>query len=330
MLILTEQQIRSIYSIDEAIRDLEKAIHLYTDGKIVNPPRTVLNFPEKSASVLYMPCAMEPVGKASIKVVTIFPNNPSKGKKTTQGVLLLSDTESGDLIACLNASYLTRLRTGAVSGIATKYLAKETASSVAVIGCGAMAEEQLQAVLEVRNIQEIRLINRTTAKAHSFAEKIIELKPDYKGSITVMEDANQAVTKSEIVICSTRSELPVFSGEILQPGTHINGIGSYLPHMREVDEETLVKCSKIVADTTKGVMEEAGDFLIPVKAGKWSFDNLYGEIGDLVSGKIKGRENNEEITFFKSVGIAYFDLAVAAAVYEKAIQVGVGTRVPSQ
>jgi ornithine cyclodeaminase/alanine dehydrogenase-like protein (mu-crystallin family) len=327
MLILSEEQIRSLYSMKDAIQDLEKALHYYNDGKILNPHRTVLEFPDKSASALYMPSAMEPIGISAIKVVTIFPQNPSIGKKTTQGVILLSDTDNGEHLACLNASYLTRLRTGAVSGIATKYLAKETASTVAVIGCGAMAEEQLQAVLEVRNIKTIILYNRTRTKTDSFANKIAALKPDYSGSIIISDHPDEAVSKADIVICATRSETPVFSGSALQPGTHINGVGSYLPHMQEVDEDTLLKCSKIVADTIEGVKDEAGDFIIPTNAGRWSFESLHGEIGELASGQIAGREHDKEITFFKSVGIAYFDMAVAAAVYKKAVIDGVGTKV---
>jgi ornithine cyclodeaminase/alanine dehydrogenase-like protein (mu-crystallin family) len=327
MLILSEEEIRSIYSMNDAIRDLESALRSHAEGKVVNPLRTVLEFPDKHASALYMPSAMATIGKAAVKVVTIFPDNPSHGKKTTQGVILLSDTENGDHVACLNASYLTRLRTGAVSGIATKYLAKKTAESVAVIGCGAMAEEQLQAVLEVRDIREIMLYNRTKAKAYTFAEKIQDLQPGFTGTVMIVDDPNEAVTRADIINCATRTELPIFSGKALQPGAHINGVGSYLPHMQEVDEETVLRCSKIVADTIEGVEEEAGDLIIPAAKGIWSFEKLHGELGELVTKKILGRENDEEITFFKSVGIAYFDLAAAAAVYEAATREGIGTTV---
>nr|WP_309101489.1 NAD(P)-binding domain-containing protein [Fredinandcohnia onubensis] len=327
MLILSESQIRSLYSMSDAIQDLEAALIQNNDGKVMNPHRTVLVFPEKEASALYMPSSMDSVGKSAVKVVTIFPHNPSVGKKTTQGVILLSDTENGEHLACINASYLTRLRTGAVSGIATKYLAKKDASSVAVIGTGAMAEEQLQAVLEVCEVKEIMLYNRTKEKAKMFEKRIAELSPGYTGSITIMDHPDEAVSKADIVICATRSDTPVFSGKSLQPGTHINGVGSYLPHMQEVDEETVLRCSKIVADTIEGVKDEAGDLIIPAEKGLWSFSDLHGELGELASGKIIGREDNEEITFFKSVGIAYFDLAVAAAVYEKALRTGVGTQV---
>ncbi|MCM3569712.1 ornithine cyclodeaminase family protein [Neobacillus mesonae] len=327
MLILSEPQIRSLYTMKDAIKDLEKALLDYIEGKIANPHRTVIDFPDKSASALYMPSAIESVGKSAVKVVTIFPNNPSIGKRTTQGVVLLSDTNNGEYLGCLNASYLTRLRTGAVSGIATKYLAKKDASSIVVIGTGAMAEEQLQALLVVRDIKTIMLFNRTKEKAQIFAGKIKKLDPEYSGEIVVMDDVDEAVSKADIVICSTRSNIPVFSGKALQPGTHINGIGSYLPHMQEVDEETLHRCSKIVVDTMEGVKNEAGDFIIPANRGTWSFSQLHGEIGQLAAGQIAGRESGEEITFFKSVGIAYFDIAVAAAAYEKAIKAGVGTLV---
>ncbi|WP_010677975.1 ornithine cyclodeaminase family protein [Bacillus timonensis] len=327
MLILSESEIQSFYSMSDAILDLEVALTYNNEGKVLNPHRTVLDFPKEEASALYMPSSIEPIGKSAVKVVTIFPHNPSVGKKTTQGVILLSDTHSGEHLACINASYLTRLRTGAVSGIATKHLAKKNASSVVVIGTGAMAEEQLQAVLEVREIKDIMLYNRTKEKAFQFEKKIAELSPRYTGSITIMDNPDEAVLRADIVICATRSITPVFQGKVLQPGAHINGVGSYLPHMQEVDEETIMRCSKIVADTMEGVKGEAGDLIIPANKGIWRFSDLHGELGELVTGKIAGRESDEEITFFKSVGIAYFDLAVAASVYDKAIKAGVGTKV---
>lgn len=327
MLILSEKQIRSLYSMEDAIKDMEEALIAYNEGKILNPHRTVLDFPSKNASALYMPSAMEPIGKSAVKVVTIFPDNPKQGMKTTQGVILLSDAYDGQHVACLNASYLTRLRTGAISGVATKQLARKDAKTVAVIGCGAMAEEQLQAVCEVRDISHIILYNRSADKARNFAEKLNEIVPSYEGDLTVLENADKAVEQTDIVICSTRSETPVFSGKSLKPGTHINGVGSYLPHMQEVDYETIEKASKIVADTIVGVKDEAGDLIIPVNEGKWSFDQLHGELTELAAGTISGRETAEEITFFKSVGAAYFDLAAAAAVYDKAIAAGVGTEV---
>lgn len=327
MLILSEEEVRSLYTMKEAIADIEQALKLNVQGLVNNPERTVINYPEKWASTLFMPSAIEPIGISAVKVVTIFPDNPAVGKRTTQGVILLSDTENGDHLACMDASYLTRLRTGAASGAATKKLAKQGAESAAVIGCGRMAEEQLQAVLETRPIKKIWLFNRTKERAEQFAECISGLSPTYNGTVQIVNEADSAVREADIVICSTRSEKPVFSGNVLRPGTHINGVGSYLPHMQEVDEVTLQKCSKIVVDTIHGVKEEAGDFIIPEKTGAWDFSRLHGELGELASGLIAGRESEDEITFFKSVGIAYFDLVVAAAVFKKAKASGVGTEV---
>lgn len=328
MLVLSEKEIRSIYTMKEAIADIEHALQLHVKGTVENPVRTVIQYPEKNASTLIMPSAVEPIGISAVKVVTIFPDNPSVGKNTTQGVILLSDTNEGDHVACLEASYLTRLRTGAASGVATKKLARKNARVVAVIGCGRMAEEQLQAVLEVRPIEQIWLFNRTTERAEQFAKRISKLSPNYTGEVRIAGEANAAVEKADIVICSTRAETPVFSGDALRPGTHINGVGSYLPHMQEVDEVTLQRCSKIIVDTIAGAKEEAGDFLIPEKEGKWDFSLLHGELDQLAAGQITGRETEEEITFFKSVGTAYFDLAVAAAAYKKAVELGYGTEVP--
>lgn len=325
MLILSEQEIRSIYTMKEAIADIEHSLQLHFKGRVENPERTVINYPEKKASTLIMPSAIEPIGISAVKVVTIFPENPSVGKRTTQGIIVLSDTEHGDHLACMDASYLTRLRTGAASGVATKKLAKEDATTVAVIGCGRMAEEQLRAVHEVRSIKKTILFNRTEERAREFAKRIYMLLPTYNGEVHIVDEANASVKEADIVICSTRSETPVFSGEALRPGTHINGVGSYLPHMQEVDEITLQSCSKIVVDTIEGAKEEAGDFLIPEKFGTWDFSMLHGELDELASGEIPGRETKEEVTFFKSVGIAYFDLAVAAAVYQKAMEMGYGT-----
>lgn len=324
MLLLSENDIQELYNMEAAISDVEVALTKYVNGEVTNPHRTVLDFPSENASALYMPSSMEKAGVTGVKVVTIFPNNPLQGQKTTQGVILLSDTKTREHLACMNASYLTRLRTGAISGIATKHLARENAEQVAVIGCGAMAVEQLDAVLTVRKIKKIYLYNRTKEKAVLFAKNIMNSHPLFPGEIFVVDSPDEAVGSADIIICATRSETPVFSGDSLKAGTHINGVGSYLPHMQEVDEATILKSNKIVVDTLSGVKEEAGELIIPASKGIWSFDLIHGELAQLAENIIPGRENHDEITFFKSVGIAYFDLAVAYAVYKEAVQKGVG------
>ena len=328
MLMLSERQIREIFGMAEALPAIRRAVLDHQRGLIANPHRTVIEFPEREASALYMPTAMPSIGKAAIKVVTIFPQNPLKGMRTTQGVTLLSSSEDGSHLACMDASYLTRLRTGAISGVATECLAKADATTVAVTGCGNMAVEQLEGVLHVRPIRKVVLWSPKTQSVDAFRAMMPQRFPDYRGEVAAAGTADAAVAEADIVIAATRALQPFFRADSLRPGTHINGVGSYLPHMQEIGLDVIARCAKVVVDTLAGVKDEAGDFLIPIAAGQWAWDRLHGEIGQVVAGEIPGRENAEEITFFKSVGVAYFDLAMAAAVYEKAKAMNVGVEVP--
>lgn len=325
MLIVNEQQIMRTYNMNEAIKDVEDVLKAKVVEKVANPHRTVIEFPQYEASALYMPSAdlMEEI--TAVKVVTIYPNNPVNGKPTTQGVVLLSDARNGEHVAMLNASYLTRLRTGALSGIATNYLARKNAKILTIIGTGAMAFEQALGVLAVRDIERIILFNRTAEKAKKFGEKLKEF--GVKVPFEVVEDVSIAVRLADIICCATRSNKPVFNGEDLQPGTHINGVGSYLPHMLEMDVTTIKRALKIVVDDLVGVKDEAGELIHAEKIGEWSFDEVHGEIGQLVVEGITGRENKKEITLFKSVGAAYFDLAVAKGAYVKAKEQNIGTHI---
>jgi ornithine cyclodeaminase/alanine dehydrogenase-like protein (mu-crystallin family) len=325
MIILSEKEIQSIYTMKDAIRDVEAILREERSGKMQTPERTVLNFPERDASVLYMPCASSTM--AAVKIVSIFPHNPKQGKPTTQGVIVVTNTKTGEHAALLNATYLTRLRTGAVCAIAAQYLARRGASRLAVIGTGAMAREQVAGMLAVRPITEMFLYNRTKEKAEQFAAYIREAHPEWQGMIHVMDNADEAVRQAHIVICSTRSTTPVFSGTALQPGTHINAIGSYLPHMQELDVETILKADCIVVDTKSGVKHEAGELIQAANTGTWSFEQIDAEVGELVTGEKSGRHHEKEITLFKCVGVASLDLAVAMGVYKKAVENGKGTTI---
>ncbi|EZP78869.1 ornithine cyclodeaminase [Parageobacillus genomosp. 1] len=325
MIVLSEREIQSVYTIEDAIRDVEAILREERSGKLQNPERTVLNFPERDASVLYMPCAASSM--AAVKVVSIFPHNLKHGKPTTQGVIVVTNTETGEHAALLNATYLTRLRTGAVCAIAAKYLARRDASRLAVIGTGAMAREQVAGMLAVRPITKMFLYNRTKEKAEQFAAYIREAYPEWQGTIHVMDNADEAVRQAHIVICSTRSTTPVFSGTALQPGTHINAIGSYLPHMQELDVETILKADRIVVDTKSGVKHEAGELIQAANTGTWSFEQIDAEVGELVTGEKSGRQHEKEITLFKCVGVASLDLAAAMGVYKKAVENGKGTAI---
>ncbi len=325
MLVVNEKQIQKLYKMTDAIQDITAMLKAKEAGKINNPHRTVLDFPVYDASALYMPSADLASQVSAVKVVTIFPENPAKGKPTTQGILLLSDATNGEHLAMMNASYLTRLRTGALSGIATDILAKANSRTLSVIGTGAMAFEQVLGVLAVRDIEKIILVNRTLEKAQAFGEKLRIHGVEIPYEVEI--DVEKAVKHADIICCATRSVVPVFNGIDLRPGTHINGVGSYLPHMKEVDETTVLSADKIVVDDLEGVKDEAGELMHAAKSGKWSFAEIHAQLGELVVGEKTGRQAQEEITFFKSVGAAYFDLAVAKGVYAKAKEADVGIEI---
>ncbi|TVT28262.1 ornithine cyclodeaminase family protein [Salinicoccus cyprini] len=327
MLILDEKEIMSFYNMSHCIRDIGSMLKQKAQGSIISPPRTVIESKETNGSALYMPNLDTYEKVMSMKAVTIFPDNPSVGKSTTQGVLLLSDAEDGTHLALLNASYLTRLRTGAISGLATDLLAQRDAQTLLAIGTGGMAFEQVLGVLEVRPISRIMLFNPTTDKAYAFMQKLRDFGIDPEIEVEVHTDVNAVVPQAEIICCSTRSSTPVFKGEDIRPGTHVNGVGSYLPEMREVDFEFIQRADKIVIDDFDGATHEAGELIHANEQDGWSYSDLHGELMDMVNGKVEGRQSEEEVTFFKSVGAAYFDSAAAIGVYKEAKKENRGTSV---
>lgn len=327
MLVINEQEIQSIYKMQDALADVEQILRAKAEKQIENPHRTVIEFPKHGASVLYMPSSDLVNEMSTIKTVSIFPDNPTVGKPTTQGIILVTDAQNGEHLAMMNASYLTRLRTGALSGLATDRLARTDATTLTVIGTGAMAFEQVIGVLAVRPIKSMLLVNPTTSKAEAFKERLLEFGIDPTIQIEIVEDVATAVRQADIICCSTRSTTPVFDGNDVRPGTHVNGVGSYLPHMREMDHTFITRCAKIVTDDEAGVKEEAGEIIFANEQDDWTYEDLHGELMDVVIGNVPGREHADEITFFKSVGAAYFDLAVAQGVYRKAVEQQVGVEV---
>lgn len=325
MIILSEQEIQKNYYMSDAYKDLQKGIIAMQQGKIYNPPRTVIDFPDYEGSALYMPSADLSRETSATKVVTIFPHNPQHGKPTTQGVLLLSDATNGEHVCLMGASYLTRLRTGGLSAIGTNKLARKDSKVLGVIGTGGMAFEQVLGVLEVRPIEQILLFNRTKEKAEQF--KIRLEKFGISKEIIVLSNVDELVNKADIINCATRSNDPVFNGSLLKEGTHINGVGSYLPHMREVDLMTIQKCSKIIVDDLHGAKEEAGELIHAAKVSDWDFSDIYGELKAVDMNDELVRTSDVEITFFKSVGAAYFDLIVANGTYQKAKALNIGRKI---
>lgn len=317
MRFIRHEEIESVYSMKECIEDMKEGFRLYLQKKTETPLRTVLHHPDADAVTLYMPAYIQGLEYETVKVVSIFPNNPQAGLPSLQGIILLTETKQGRHVATLEASGLTIMRTGAAAGVATEYLARQDASTLTILGCGAQARGQLDAVFAVRKMKRVFLWNRSEQNALRFKEEIEERYPDWSGEVLVCQEANEAVAEADILVLSTKSEKALFAAEYLKPGVHINAIGAYRPDMKEFGADTLERASQVWVDTLDGVQHEAGDLIQPVEQGLWSWDKLRGEIAELVTGAKAGREHEQEITLYKSVGIAYMDTIAAASVYEK-------------
>ncbi|HIW11993.1 MAG TPA: hypothetical protein H9891_02320 [Candidatus Salinicoccus stercoripullorum] len=308
MITLTDEQIQEKYLIGNAIRDVKDILHDYRDDAIVQAVRTVLPVDDDS-SMLYMPCISTASKTSIIKTVSIFPVN--KDLSTTQGNILVTDLDDGQHKATMEASYLTRLRTGAMTAIATDKLARRDASVLGVIGTGNMAFEQVLGVAEVRPVERVVLFNRTAGKAHDFRRRLEAF--GVKAEFEVAGDVSEVVAAADIINCATQSEVPVFDGADLKAGAHVNGVGSFKPSMREMDDETIAKADQIYVDDLEAIREEAGELMHAVENGIIAWEDIRGSLVDFFDGGYL-RGDDSEITLYKCVGAGYFDLAVAGGV----------------
>jgi ornithine cyclodeaminase/alanine dehydrogenase-like protein (mu-crystallin family) len=269
-----------------------------------------------------MPAFLKQSRELGFKMVSIWGDNPAKGLPAVIALAMVIDPDTGQPQAILNGEALTAIRTGAGGGLAADLLARPEAHVAAVFGSGVQARAQLEAVRVVRPIDEVRLVGRTPASVEAFAAEI-DASPNAP-QVIIAASPREAVTGADLILAATTSETPVFDGRDLSPGTHITGVGSYTPHMQEVDEIT-VQQAKIVVDSLQSCLAEAGDLIIPLEKGLISKLNIHGELGQIVNGELPARQSADEITFFKSVGVAVQDAAAAAEVLRVAEAEGLGT-----
>lgn len=324
MLVISKNNVLKAITMGEAIAAVEKAFTDYYLNKSRVPLRTRIHCDQANGDVLFMPAYMGDLGGVGIKIVSVFPNNTKKGKPTISAVIILNNAETGEPLAIMDAAYLTALRTGAASGVATKHLANQQASKLALFGTGGQALKQLEAILEVRSVQEVSVFDLDQNRIREFIKLSKEELHRFNFEIKAANNPHEAVRDADIVVTATTSSKPVFSGDDLKLGVHINGIGAYTPEMQEIDEITVCRATKIVVDSFEAAFKEAGDLVIPIEKGRISKGDIYSVLGKITCGEIPGREKKEEITFFKSVGIAIQDIAVAKLVYENALQKGLG------
>ncbi|MBJ8016676.1 ornithine cyclodeaminase family protein [Bacillus cereus group sp. N34] len=323
MLVISANEQRNLVNMKEVIEYAALALKEFSAERTITPIRGSLPFAKEQNTALIMPSVAEGLEALGLKVVTVAPHNKKIGKKTINGIVMLSDFKTGEPLALLEGSYLTMIRTGALSGVATKHLARHNAKNLCIIGTGEQAKGIAEAVLAVRDIEKIILYNRTEEKAYAFAQYIQEKlgKPAY-----VYTNPNEAISEADIIITTTNASTPVFS-EKLQKGVHINAVGSFRPSMQELPSHAIANANKVVVESKEAALEETGDLQVPIKEGLFEASDIHAELGQIISGEKAGRENDEEITIFKSVGLAVVDIIVAKYLYEKAVECGMGTTI---
>ena len=321
-LILTKEDVMKVLNMADCINVVEKAFAELAKGSAILPLRTTIKTDDGIS--LYMPAYLKESQALACKVVTVYKNNPTKFQlPTTIGKVLLQNPTTGEVICIMDGSYLTAVRTGAASGVATKYLAKDKEGmKVSIFGAGIQAQMQLWAMKEVRKIFKALVYDVDTDKAKKFAEEMnlkLNLNVEVANSIDEM-------LQVDIICTATSSSIPLFDGSKLLEGTHINAIGSHTPDARELDTET-IKRSLFVGDSLEACFNESGDIIIPLKEQAITHGHFYAELGEILIGKKQGRTNEKEITLFKSNGLAIQDAATAKLVYEKAKSLNVGTEI---
>ena len=315
-LLLTEADVKAILTMPLALEAVEDSFRRLAEGSILVQPRRRLNIPGKSY-LHYMAAGDSTGDYMGLKIYT-------SSREGLRFLVPLFDAQSGDLLALIEADYLGQMRTGAASGVATNFLARQDARTVGIVGTGLQARTQLEAVALARPIGTVRAYSRDTQRREAFAE---EMSERLKIPVGAVESAEDAVRHADIVITSTTSREPVVNGAWLAPGTHINAIGANFPQKRELDDLAVERAGLVVVDFREQAKMEAGD-LIHVfgdDASRWA---QVRELAEIVAGKIPGRANAQQITLFKSSGIASEDVVTAGRIYELARQRRVGQEVP--
>ncbi len=322
ILILSQKEIRSLITMPEIITTVREAYLELSSGETIAPERMHINIPKHEGTVLIMPIYSQASCLLSLKTATLFSDNKTKQLPLLQAIITLIDGMNGRILAILEGSLITAMRTGAASGTATDLLARQDSKTVAIFGAGIQGRTQLEAVCAVRNIEKSFIFDPDTESANIYAaEMSAQLNID-----VCIPDNEKKLLEADIICTATSSNSPVFKAEFVAPGTHINAFGSYKPQTREIPEE-IVQKSRIIMDHKKSCLTEAGDILIPLNNGNISLKQLDDEIGEIISGEKPARNSPEEITLFKSVGHAIQDLTVAQLIYKKAIETETGTKV---
>jgi alanine dehydrogenase len=321
--VINRAEVQKLLPMDAAIDIMAQALKLLAGGQLVMPPRAVMWLPDKTGVLGTMPSYSAASKVIGLKAITVFPENRKVGYDSHQGVVMLFEAQHGRLLAIIDAGEITAIRTAAVSGVATRLLARPDAGHLLILGSGVQARKHLEAMLLVRKIRRVVVWNPSPGSARRFAEA----ESKRCGMPIAVQESNRADVSGADIICTVTPSLdPVLFGESIQSGAHINAVGACQPHARELDTTAVVK-SRLFVDSRESAMNESGDFLFPKKEGAIGDGHIVGEIGELALGEIKGRKSDDEITLFESLGLAVEDLIAAEYIYRQAAEKGIGAEV---
>lgn len=322
-ILLSRKDVESILNMKDNIIIIENAFtELYNQSTIM-PVRTPIAVPENNGVALFMPAYLKSMKALGTKIVTVYKDNvPKYGLPTVMGTIVILNAETGAPEAIMDGGFLTAMRTGAVSGVATKLCSRNDSKVHTIVGTGVQAKAQVWAVLEARPNLEKTLCYSidTPEKKKAFTD---ELSAKHNHKFEIADSMEEAVRAADILTLATSAKDPIINGDWLKPGLHINSIGSHAPSMRELDTASVLK-SKIICDSIEACKSETGDFIIPCNEGVWNWDRVYAELCEVVAKKKPGRNDNNEITLFKSNGLAIQDISTAYHVYQKALELKLG------
>jgi ornithine cyclodeaminase len=298
----------------ECIEVMQRALITVARGGAILPLRQIVWQPDRTGALGVMPAYLDDPGIFGAKIITVFPDNRGTPYESHQGSVLIFEREHGRPLAILDASAITAVRTAAVSGVATRALARENAHDLAILGSGTQAVTHLEAMRAVRPISRARVWSRTPENAQRFAQE----QSQRQGiDVIATGSAREAVDGADIICTVTSAREPVLEGAWIAPGAHINDAGASTPAFRELDTEAVAR-SKVVVDRRESALNEAGDILIPIQEGRFGEDHILAELGEILADNIRIRTSDEDITLFRSLGLAIEDLAAAYHVYQAA------------
>jgi ornithine cyclodeaminase len=321
VLLVSQAEVPRLLPMRGCIDAMGEALAALARGEVVLPLRQVVRLPDGSGLLASMPVHAGHLGLAGLKAITVFPGNHGTELDSHQGAVLLFEAARGRLLAVMDATSITAIRTAAVSAVATRRLAREDAGDLAILGTGVQARTHLEAMGLVRPLRRVRVFSRDAGRARAFAEQAAKR---HGIAVEAAVSARQAVAGADIVCTVTSSREPVLLGDWLAPGAHVNAVGACIPTCRELDTAAVAR-SRLFVDRRESALHEAGDLLIPKREGAIGDDHILAEIGEVLEGRAPGRRSGDEVTLFKSLGLAVEDVAAAHVILENAAASGAGT-----